>query len=269
MPQPPARASLAAAGDQAGVRSQPGRCAAHRRRRELHGQRQRQPGAGGWRAAAGAQRWAAAGPAWAALAACCGLACCAWPQRTPLSWHACMPCGVTCRLPAAESMPSSYLVQPSDLSTGRQVKYTDGVPGDLTTAHPKVLPDGTLINFSRCALCAAPRRAAPRRWAPQVPGRGPGRAARPACQLPGPPYYCTTAQLPPHHCPQVPALWRLPRVPAGPGHPGAHPARVHPRPRPAGARLGARLCAQRALRRHLRDAAVLQHAVAGAGHAHG
>ena len=24
-----------------------------------------------------------------------------------------------------------------------------GFPGDLTTAHPKVLPDGTLVNFTR------------------------------------------------------------------------------------------------------------------------
>ena len=24
-----------------------------------------------------------------------------------------------------------------------------GLPGDLTTAHPKVLPDGTLVNFTR------------------------------------------------------------------------------------------------------------------------
>jgi carlactone synthase/all-trans-10'-apo-beta-carotenal 13,14-cleaving dioxygenase len=48
-------------------------------------------------------------------------------------------------------MPSSYLVDPSDLSTSRQVVYTDGVKGDLTTAHPKLLPDGTLINFSRWA----------------------------------------------------------------------------------------------------------------------
>lgn len=30
-----------------------------------------------------------------------------------------------------------------------QVKYTDGVKGDLSTAHPSIMPDGTLLNFTR------------------------------------------------------------------------------------------------------------------------
>jgi hypothetical protein len=30
-----------------------------------------------------------------------------------------------------------------------QVKYTDGVPGDLSTAHPTILSDGSLLNFTR------------------------------------------------------------------------------------------------------------------------
>lgn len=30
-----------------------------------------------------------------------------------------------------------------------QVKYSDGVAGDLSTAHPSILPDGTLLNFTR------------------------------------------------------------------------------------------------------------------------
>jgi carlactone synthase/all-trans-10'-apo-beta-carotenal 13,14-cleaving dioxygenase len=30
-----------------------------------------------------------------------------------------------------------------------QVQYRDGVKGDLTTAHPAIMPDGSLINFTR------------------------------------------------------------------------------------------------------------------------
>lgn len=30
-----------------------------------------------------------------------------------------------------------------------QVTYDDGLPGDLTTAHPSILPDGSLLNFTR------------------------------------------------------------------------------------------------------------------------
>ncbi len=30
-----------------------------------------------------------------------------------------------------------------------KVTYSDGVPGDLTTAHPNVLSDGSLLNFTR------------------------------------------------------------------------------------------------------------------------
>lgn len=38
---------------------------------------------------------------------------------------------------------------PSNLATLNQVTYNDGVPGTLTTAHPELLPDGSLLNFSR------------------------------------------------------------------------------------------------------------------------
>ncbi|KAF6266758.1 carotenoid oxygenase [Scenedesmus sp. NREL 46B-D3] len=49
----------------------------------------------------------------------------------------------------SETPPSSYIVDPSDLSTVEQVAYDDGLPGDLTTAHPSILADGSLLNFTR------------------------------------------------------------------------------------------------------------------------
>ncbi|KXZ54273.1 hypothetical protein GPECTOR_5g361 [Gonium pectorale] len=52
-------------------------------------------------------------------------------------------------LALSEAISAAYLVDGTSLATGRQVTYTDGVAGDLTTAHPKVLPDGTIVNFSR------------------------------------------------------------------------------------------------------------------------
>jgi carlactone synthase/all-trans-10'-apo-beta-carotenal 13,14-cleaving dioxygenase len=42
-----------------------------------------------------------------------------------------------------------YLVEPGDLRAAQRVEYSDGLPGDLATAHPKPAPDGSLINFSR------------------------------------------------------------------------------------------------------------------------
>ena len=73
-----------------------------------------------------------------------------------------------------ESKSSNYIVDAKSLATVKQYKYSDGeplptadascllpthashldddgagLPGDLTTAHPKVLPDGTLVNFTR------------------------------------------------------------------------------------------------------------------------
>ena len=52
-------------------------------------------------------------------------------------------------LAMSETPVANYLLDPEDLSTVEQVKYSDGVPGDLTTAHPSILPDGTLVNFTR------------------------------------------------------------------------------------------------------------------------
>eukprot|EP00877_Chromochloris_zofingiensis_P002846 jgi/Chrzof1/12562/UNPLg00514.t1 len=48
-----------------------------------------------------------------------------------------------------ETPMATYLVDPSTLSTIQQFKFSDGVSGDLTTAHPSVLSDGTYVNFTR------------------------------------------------------------------------------------------------------------------------
>jgi carlactone synthase/all-trans-10'-apo-beta-carotenal 13,14-cleaving dioxygenase len=52
-------------------------------------------------------------------------------------------------LAMSETPAASYLINAEDLSTLQQVSYADGIPGDLTTAHPSVLPDGSLVNFTR------------------------------------------------------------------------------------------------------------------------
>lgn len=50
-------------------------------------------------------------------------------------------------LAVSEARPCLYRVDPSTLQTLEQL--TDKFPGSLTTAHPKVLSDGTLVNFTR------------------------------------------------------------------------------------------------------------------------
>mmetsp|Transcript_40285 Transcript_40285/g.89470 ORF Transcript_40285/g.89470 Transcript_40285/m.89470 type:complete len:546 (-) Transcript_40285:771-2408(-) len=52
-------------------------------------------------------------------------------------------------LAMSESGPSAYEMDVSTLATLEQRLQKDGIPGDLTTAHPKALPDGTLVNFTR------------------------------------------------------------------------------------------------------------------------
>lgn len=52
-------------------------------------------------------------------------------------------------LAMSETPVANYLLNPDDLSTVEQVAYSDGLPGDLTTAHPSILSDGTLLNFTR------------------------------------------------------------------------------------------------------------------------
>ena len=49
----------------------------------------------------------------------------------------------------SETPAASYVLDADTLDTLRRCAYTDGVKGDLTTAHPTRLPDGSLLNFSR------------------------------------------------------------------------------------------------------------------------
>ncbi|GIL69978.1 hypothetical protein Vretifemale_809 [Volvox reticuliferus] len=51
-------------------------------------------------------------------------------------------------LALSEARTAAYIVDPTTLDTVRQVEYDDGLPGDLTTAHPKRAPDGSIINFT-------------------------------------------------------------------------------------------------------------------------
>ncbi|KAF5842235.1 carotenoid oxygenase [Dunaliella salina] len=52
---------------------------------------------------------------------------------------------------STETVESWYKIDPSNLATLEKVDLRgDGIPGDLTTAHPKLLRDGrTFVNFSR------------------------------------------------------------------------------------------------------------------------
>ena len=52
-------------------------------------------------------------------------------------------------LAMSETPAASYVLDADTLDTLRRVAYTDGVKGDLMTAHPTRLPDGSLLNFSR------------------------------------------------------------------------------------------------------------------------
>ena len=52
-------------------------------------------------------------------------------------------------LAVSETPKASYLVDPSNLATAGRARFPDSVKGDLTTAHPTVLRDGRLLNFSR------------------------------------------------------------------------------------------------------------------------
>ncbi|EFJ42683.1 hypothetical protein VOLCADRAFT_107173 [Volvox carteri f. nagariensis] len=52
-------------------------------------------------------------------------------------------------LALGETRSAAYIVDPATLATVRQVEYDDDFPGDLTTAHPKVAPDGSIMSFTR------------------------------------------------------------------------------------------------------------------------
>ena len=46
-----------------------------------------------------------------------------------------------------ESMAGSYKADPGNLATLGPVKFNDSLKGPLTTAHPTLLEDGTLVNL--------------------------------------------------------------------------------------------------------------------------
>ena len=52
-------------------------------------------------------------------------------------------------LAVSESRNSVYRMDSATLKTFKRQAYNDNIPGDLTTAHFKTLPDGTLVNFTR------------------------------------------------------------------------------------------------------------------------
>ena len=50
-------------------------------------------------------------------------------------------------LALTETLPGTFLIDVARLSTLERVRYKDGIRGDITTAHPTLLPNGDLINF--------------------------------------------------------------------------------------------------------------------------
>ena len=51
-------------------------------------------------------------------------------------------------LSLTESVAGTYRASTADLSTLGRVDFKDGVEGLLTTAHPTVMKDGTMINLT-------------------------------------------------------------------------------------------------------------------------
>ncbi len=50
-------------------------------------------------------------------------------------------------LALTETLPGTYQIDSDSLETLGRVRFTDGIKGDITTAHPTVLPNGDLINI--------------------------------------------------------------------------------------------------------------------------
>jgi Retinal pigment epithelial membrane protein len=63
--------------------------------------------------------------------------------------HGCMHCCTACQLflscDAQRNMCSQVRI--ADLETLQRLKFKDDVKGLLTTAHPAILPDGSIVNF--------------------------------------------------------------------------------------------------------------------------
>lgn len=55
------------------------------------------------------------------------------------------PCGRV--LAVTETVQGTYLVDVATLATLERVEFDDEIKGDLTTAHPSLLPSGELLNF--------------------------------------------------------------------------------------------------------------------------
>jgi hypothetical protein len=64
-----------------------------------------------------------------------------------------------CLCSCAELTTATYRIDGDNLNTLGRVMFSDGLPGFSTTAHPKVLADGTIVNFTSpfpfggCAAC--------------------------------------------------------------------------------------------------------------------
>ena len=53
-----------------------------------------------------------------------------------------------------ESVAGTYRADLASLATLGAVKFNDGVSGLLTTAHPTLMDDGTLINITNGVCCS-------------------------------------------------------------------------------------------------------------------
>ena len=53
-----------------------------------------------------------------------------------------------------ESVAGTYRADLGSLATLGAVKFNDGVSGLLTTAHPTLMEDGTLINITNGVCCS-------------------------------------------------------------------------------------------------------------------
>ena len=54
-----------------------------------------------------------------------------------------------------EAVAGTYTLDMETLATLGPVRFRDGVKGPLTTAHPSVRPDGSLVNLTSDVSCAA------------------------------------------------------------------------------------------------------------------
>lgn len=72
-----------------------------------------------------------------------------------------------------ETVQGTYLVDPATLRTLRRLCYADGIRGDITTAHPTLLPNGDLVNFLSTVRVVDWVSIGPTGRVPMADGRGP------------------------------------------------------------------------------------------------